>query len=47
MKKYLQPIIEIKIVKSSDLLCMSIDVNKLMGEIQDENIQFGTLKDSF
>lgn len=47
MKKYLKPIIEIKIAESTDLLCMSIETNKLMDKLQEENIQFGTLKDSF
>ena len=47
MKKYLEPMIEIKIAESTDLLCMSIETNKLMDKLQEENIQFGTLKDSF
>lgn len=47
MKKYLKPMIEIKIAKSTDLLCMSVEANKLMDKVQEENIQFDTLSNSF
>ena len=47
MKKYLKPIIELKIAESTDLLCMSVETNKLMDKLQEENIQFGTLSNTF
>ena len=47
MKKYLKPMIDIKIAESTDLLCMSVETNKLMDKLQEENIQFDTLSNGF